>query len=403
MIISRRTKIQLVIFAIITLIGGTYVGGRYAQLDRFVIDRTYPVVAQFVDSGGIFQGAPVTYRGIEVGKVSDLQFTDAGVDVTLSIEKSAPDISDDVQAIVANKSAIGEQFVDLQPATEAGPYLRSGSVIPVSRTQIPISTTELLVNVNALVTSLDPQNLKTLVDELGAAFEGTGPDLARILDTSSAFIKTAADNIDVTRELIRGADSALQTQIDEQPALATFSENLAAFSTTLRRSDGDLRALLDTGPESAKTIRTVVDENSADLTKVLKDLQLATEPLARNSTALSVFAILYPYLLEGTYSVVQPSQTDQGEFDARFGLVLKPQPTTCSFAKDGGASSGYRERRSPADLSDVNFDVATGCNVPGKVARKPDNTTVARNRAAAAMATEGQDSWQWLMIAPAVQ
>ena len=38
--ITRRTKIQLMIFVVITLVGVTFVGARYAQLDRVLRRRT---------------------------------------------------------------------------------------------------------------------------------------------------------------------------------------------------------------------------------------------------------------------------------------------------------------------------------------------------------------------------
>ena len=63
--ITRRTKIQLLVFVLITLLGVTFVGARYAQLDRLFFDDTYTVVAHFADSGGIFAGGEVTYRGVE--------------------------------------------------------------------------------------------------------------------------------------------------------------------------------------------------------------------------------------------------------------------------------------------------------------------------------------------------
>ena len=96
--ITRLTKIQLIIFAIVTVLGGAFVGGRYANIDRLFVDRSYPVTADFKDSGGIFAGAEVTYRGIAVGKVGRLEFTDSGVRATLDIENDAPKISDDVKA-----------------------------------------------------------------------------------------------------------------------------------------------------------------------------------------------------------------------------------------------------------------------------------------------------------------
>ena len=90
--ITRFTKIQLLIFAIITLIGGAFVGGRYAKIDRLVVDRSYAVTAQFSDSGGIFAGAQVTYRGIPVGTVDRLELTEDGVDVVLAIDNEWDDI-----------------------------------------------------------------------------------------------------------------------------------------------------------------------------------------------------------------------------------------------------------------------------------------------------------------------
>ena len=404
--ISRLTKVQLVVFAIVTLIGGAFVGGRYAQVDRLVVSRTFPVKAEFKDSGGIFQGAQVTYRGIAVGKVGKLTFTDNGVEVRLDLEKSAPKISDDVEAIVANKSAIGEQYVDLQPRTRSAPYLRSGSVISQANTKIPIDTTTLLLNTNALVKSIDTDSLRTLVDELGKAFEGTGPDLARIIDTSAEFIDAAADNIDVTRSLIRGSASVLQTQIDKQGQLQTFAKNLAQFSDTLAGSDADLRRLLDQGTSSAAEIRGTVDENAADLKSLFADFRIATKPLEYNKKWLAIASILYPYLLEGTYSVVQPSKDAQGEYDASFGLVVTPEPKTCSYLNNGGAASGYQNRRAPNDLNDREFNLNVDCKVESLVPRNPSKSVITRNRAAVSSdsgTSTGKDTWQWLLLAPATQ
>ena len=320
--ISRLTKIQLVIFAIVTLLGGAFVGGRYAQVDRLFVDRSFPVTAQFVDSGGIFAGAQVTYRGIPVGKVGKLEFKDDGVRATLDIENDAPKISADVLAVVANKSAIGEQFVDLQPRSRSAPYLSKGTAISVKNTRIPIDTTTLLVDTNDFVRSVNTDDLRTVVDELGQAFESTGPDLATILDTSSAFIKEADDNIDVTRALIRGSGTVLQTQIDKQNSIQTFSRNLRLFSDSFVDADPDLRRLLDKGGIAARSLRQVVDENSETLSRAVNDFVTANRPLSENVLGLQSIFLLYPYLVEGSFSVLDP-KTEGGktEYNAKFGLV----------------------------------------------------------------------------------
>ena len=406
--ITRLTKIQLIVFAIVTIIGGAFVGGRYAQVDRLVVDRSFPVTAQFSDSGGIFAGAQVTYRGISVGKVDKLQFADGGVKATMDIENSAPRIPSDVMAIVANKSAIGEQYIDLQPRTRSGPFLASGSAIPLGSTRIPIDTTTLLVNVDDLVRSVNTDSLRTIVDELGQAFEGAGPDLATILDTSSEFIRAADDNIDVTRALIRDSDSVLQTQIDKQGELSTFSKNLALLSDTLVEADPDLRRLLDRGGESAATVREVVDENADDLGSAVRDLLVANKPLQENVLGLQAILLLYPYLLEGSFSVIDPEVKggkETGEYQANFGLVLTDTTPTCSFAQNGGDASGYRQRREEPSISDTEFRTDVDCKVDGNKIARQASKTVLRRSAAGTVTHEGptatgKDSWKWLLSDP---
>ena len=112
-VLTSRTKKQLLVFVFITLVGVSYVGARYARLDRLVYDSAYQVHAQFAQSGGIFSGAEVTYRGVRVGSVSDMRLTRDGVDVVLSVDKGEDRIPADTLALVGNKSAVGEQYVDL--------------------------------------------------------------------------------------------------------------------------------------------------------------------------------------------------------------------------------------------------------------------------------------------------
>ncbi|MDQ3156711.1 MAG: MCE family protein [Actinomycetota bacterium] len=411
--ITRLTKIQLVIFAIVTLLGGAFVGGRYAKIDRMVVDRSFPVTVQLKDSGGLFEGAQVTYRGIGVGRVGKMTFKGSGVVARLDIENNAPKIPSDILAVVANKSAVGEQFMDLQPRKTTAPYLRTGANITEANTRIPIQTSELLIHVNNLVKSVDTQSLKTVVNELGTAFAGTGPDLGRIIDTSTEFIQTADANIDTTRALIQDSNTVLQTQIDKQGALGTFATNLALFSDTLVDADPDLRRLADGGAPAAKEVRQVVDENAKDLSELINNVITVNRPAFENTQAVRALFILFPYILEGGPSTLYDN--GNGTFDAAFGIVMTPNPAVCH--------DGYRtDRRDPGVLlPDRGIQTDVDCNDDNLVARNPRKTVVEKNRAPVAGydpatgitttdASEpsysdplafGKDSWQWLLLGPA--
>src|SRR3954471_13732076 len=80
--ITRAVRIQLMVFLLITVVGVAFVGAKYAQVDKLIVDTDYTVSASFAESGGIFSGAEVTYRGQPVGRVGELKLLSDGVEST---------------------------------------------------------------------------------------------------------------------------------------------------------------------------------------------------------------------------------------------------------------------------------------------------------------------------------
>ncbi|WP_183407902.1 MCE family protein [Nocardioides marmoriginsengisoli] len=355
--ITSRTKKQLLAFVFITLVGVSYVGARYAKLDRLVYDSSYTVNAHFAESGGIFTGAEVTYRGVGIGQVSDMKLIDDGVNVVLSIEKGEDKIPVDTLALVGNKSAVGEQYVELQPQVDNGPYLKDGSVIQPANTEVPVSTTEILTNLDRLVTSVPQDQLRSVVSELGAAFQGTGESLAQIIDTSNSFIQTANDNFDVTTALIRDGSTVLRTQADKGSAIRNFSRDLSLFSTVLADNDESLRRLIDNGSATAVELRTFLEQNQVDLGSLINNLVTTGDIIVKHLPGIRQILVLYPYMVAGGFTVA--AKNSEG-YNARFGLVLNQFPAICAKGYD------VNERRNPLQTGDKPMDEDAKCTEPAK-------------------------------------
>jgi phospholipid/cholesterol/gamma-HCH transport system substrate-binding protein len=355
-VITRRTKVQLLIFVVITLLGVSFVGARYAHLDRAFYDGNYSVTAHFPDSGGIFAGGEVTYRGVGVGRVSELELTDEGVDVVLDIEKSYDEIPADALAVVGNRSAVGEQYVELQPQRSDGPYLHDGSEIDQDDTRIPIATDALLTHLSETVQSVDPAALKTTVDELGAAFSGTGEDLQRIIDTGNSFINTANDNFDVTTALIRDSNTVLHGQIDSDSAIRNFSVQLQAFSSVLAGADPDLRTLIDTGGAAATQLRTFLEQNRVELGDLINNLVTTGDIVVQHLDGIQQVLVLYPYVVEGGFTVASKTP-ETGLYDAHFGMIMTDQKV-CHQGYEG------TDTRTPQDGSNRPMNVNARCTEP---------------------------------------
>lgn len=422
--ITRRTKVQLLVFLIITLVGVSFVGARYARLDRLFYDDSYTVVAQFSDSGGIFKGAEVDYRGVRVGQVGALELSQTGVDVHLDIEKKYDHIPSDALAVVANRSAVGEQFVDLQPQQDSGPYLEEDSKIAPQDTRIPISTKTLLTDLSNTVESVNKDALRTTVHELGLAFGGTGQDLQQIIDTGNSFIKDANANFDVTTALIQDSNTVLKGQADSTRYIRNFARDLALFSGTLAANDPSLRKVIDRGSETAVQLRRFIEDNKVDLGELINELVTTGEVVVKHLDGVRMVLILYPYVVEGGFTVVSKSP-DTGLYDAHFGMVTTSDPPLCRKGYGG------TQHRPPQDGSNAPMNVDARCTEPaaqsnprgaqhapraGANYRSPvlasyDPDTgklhwgskvpgALSNPGSVAPSNFGEDSWKWLFLQP---
>lgn len=389
--ITARTKRQLLIFAIITLLGVSYVGARYAQLDRLVFDPTYTVTVSLAESGGIFTDAEVTYRGVQIGRVSNMELTREGVDVDLKIENTFDEIPAEARALVANRSAIGEQYVELQPQVDDGPYLEDGSTIAEPETDTPVMTTELLTNLSNLATSVPQSDLRTVVAEAGAAFEGVGEDLGRIIETQNSFITRADQEFATTQQLLRDGRVVLRTQIDKESAIRSFSRDLALFSGTLADSDADLRRVIEEGSATANELRTFLEQNEVNLGALINNLVTTGETVTQYLPGIRQLLVVYPYVVTGGFTVTA-AQGD-GNFNARFGLVLTTAPEVCI--------EGYvRPPRNPQDRDDLPMPENVGCAEAGKNLRGAEkapgpNESSTSNRAPVASYDADSDELVW--------
>jgi phospholipid/cholesterol/gamma-HCH transport system substrate-binding protein len=397
LVITDRTKRQLWVFVVITLLGCTYVGARYARLDRILFDDSYTVVAHFEDSGGIFEGAIVSYRGITIGRVADLEVTKEGVDVSLDIDNKWDKIPRDTVATTMNRSALGEQYVDLQPVVNEGPFLVDESEIARQNTRIPIPPMQLLADISSTVDSVDRASLQTVVTELGLAFDDTGKDLAQIIDTSNSFIETADENFETTTALIRDSNTVLRGQLDKASAIRTFSKNLALFSTSLAGSDNDLRALIDSGSLAANDLNSFLKQNRVDLATLLNNLRTVEELQVKNIDGLSQLLVWYPLVVENGFTVVAEDPVTH-KFDAHFGNVLTEKPL---------CHKGYEaaDRRPPQDGSWRDMVTTVRCTEPATRTNSRGAQNLPRPRVYydALVQEPGVERWELILLQPFAQ
>ena len=326
--ITRGTKVKLLAFALVAVLGMAYLGFQYVGLDRALLGGGYAVAADFRDSGGIFVNAEVTYRGVEVGRVTDMELVDDGVRVTLRIDPGADPIPADTDAVVATRSAVGEQYVILRPAGEGKPYLQDGDVIPQERTDIPIAVEQMLLHLDEFVGSIDQENLRIVIEELGRAFAGSGDDLRRLIDNGDLLLARAQQSLPQTLKLITDGQTVLDTQRDSRSAIRQWAADLRLFTDTLVEMDPDLRSITVNAPDAGAALEDLVADAGPGLGSLVRNIDILNQVQIPRLDGIRQMLITYPDAVTGGFTVVR--RDEDGTLRSHFGFVLNAgEPHSC--------------------------------------------------------------------------
>jgi phospholipid/cholesterol/gamma-HCH transport system substrate-binding protein len=323
------TRIKIIAFVLISITVVVYVGLRYADLGRLVGLRGYYVVkVDLSDGGGIFPNAEVTYRGVPVGRVGAVDLTASGVQADLDIDTSAAPIPSSAEAVVADRSAVGEQYVDLRPKTDKAPYLADGATIAQRNTQLPPPVQNVLGDVDKLADSVPTKSLQTVVDELYTATQDQGPNLQTLLDTGSRLTTAAIDDVPHTSQLIDDGRTVLRTQAGERDALRTFGTDAALLAAQLDSSDTDLRRLIANAPPAVDQVAGVLRDTNPTLSTLFANLLTTSELTLTRQDGLSELLSVAPATIAAGSTVINQN-------GARIGMALTffdPLPCTAGYA-----------------------------------------------------------------------
>jgi len=187
----------------------------------------------------------------------------------------------------------------------------------------------LLLHLDKTVTSVDRDDLKVVVDELGEAFADGGTDLQRLLDNGDALTRAATESLPETVKLIEDGRIVLDTQRDTAGQIKTFATNFANLSETLKGSDGDLRLVLDRGAVASRELDGLIRENQSSLAALLANLITIGHVTTARTDGIEQLLVTYPDVIAGGYTVVP------GDGTAHFGLVLSQDPKVCKRGYEG--------------------------------------------------------------------
>ncbi len=328
-VITRRTKLQLLAFLAVSLLGISYLGFNYVGLDRVLLGSGYDVAADFEDSGGIFVNAEVTYRGVAVGRVSDMELTDDGVRVVMTIEPDAEPDPGRRRGPGRQPQRGGGAVRRPPPGARRRPLPGGRRGHPAGPHSIPIPVEQLLLNVDQLANSIDEENLRIVVDELGRAFAGAGDDLGRLIDNGDLLLARAEESLPQTLRLITDGQTVLDTQVDSRSAIRAWARDLRQVTDTLVELDPEFRELVVNAPDAGAALEQLIRDAGPGLGGLVRNLDILNRVQLPRMDGIRQMLVTYPDVVSGGFTVVR--RDEDGVLRSHFGFVPNPgEPHSCT-------------------------------------------------------------------------
>jgi phospholipid/cholesterol/gamma-HCH transport system substrate-binding protein len=166
-----------------------------------------------------------------------------------------------------------------------------------------------------------------VVEELGTAFDGSGPQLQRLLDGGGAFVDTATEHLPETVGLLENANTVLATQEEQSAEILDYSKGLRQIAEQLSDSDPDLRRVIAASPRVARHVEDLLHRSGSDMSVLIANLLTVSEVTETRTDAIEQLLVAFPVI-----NAFTPSTAPDGR--GHLGLVLNffdPLPCTRGY------------------------------------------------------------------------
>lgn len=229
---SRRTSVRLaaallagliVAFAVLTYLSYT---AAFTSTDTVTVSS--PRAGLVMDTG-----AKVKYRGVQVGKVTAIDYAGDQARLRLSIYSDAMHfIPSNASVRIAGNTIFGAKSVEfIPPRTPAPTSLRPDAHVAASAVALEVNT--LFESLIDLLHKIDPVELNGTLSALAEGLRGHGDDLGGTLSGLNTLARQANPKLPALQRDFRQAGVVTGIYADAAPDLTTVVDNLPTINRTV--------------------------------------------------------------------------------------------------------------------------------------------------------------------------
>jgi phospholipid/cholesterol/gamma-HCH transport system substrate-binding protein len=248
------------------LVAGARLAYHYVQ----ELDAGYEVLAVLGESGpGLNVGSDVKVRGVLVGEVIELGFEDGRAHALLEIQRDQR-IPRDVDVVVTAKTLLGPKQVELRPdGPLAPPFLEAGDTVAADPDHGPTEVQDVLHELEDIFADIEPDDLATLVDALGAFTVEDGELVARNIDLGAELADFGARTADDQLARIGAMADVVEALAPRAADWNRLARTAPEWASLLPDRQADVRASLDALSSFSIGLAELLEAEEATISRLM--------------------------------------------------------------------------------------------------------------------------------------
>ncbi|MCV7026242.1 MCE family protein [Mycolicibacterium novocastrense] len=336
--------IMAAVFAVISSLTYLAYSGAFIPVDTVIVTSARAGLVMDRD-------AKVKYLGVEVGKVSSIEYDGAQAELTLEIRRDQMNyIPSNVTVRIASNTVFGAKSVEfLSPTIPDKSALAANSHLHAAEVAVEANTLfETLVNT---LKKIDPVELNATMTAIGEGLRGNGRDIGTTISTFTDYMGTFNPHLPTLQSGIQKVGEVADIYAEATPDLLTLFDNTDSISNTIVDQQENLATTLMAAVGLGNTASDVLEPSQRDLIAAIQRLRAPLKVLGDYSPQLGC-------LLTGLATTLK-------EFAPAWGGTV-PGVFMNAFFIPGVAPYTY-----PESLPIVNASGGPNCrglpNLPGKM------------------------------------
>ncbi|MFD9894854.1 MCE family protein [Amycolatopsis sp. NPDC059027] len=282
----RRLQAGLGFALTATLLAGCGVSLQNLDVGRDVDGPSYELTAVFGDVSGLPIGGQVKLGPTAVGRVVSARSENFQAHVVLRLRDDVR-LPKGTRAELKLSTALGDQYVDLQPPPKPGPdILAAGAVIPVADTARGPDIENTLAVLGTVLNNSGLDQARTIITELNTILGGREDKIRDLLARSTTILTTLDNRTADFKRTLDSLNRLSKVASDNKELLDTAFARITPAVNLLRSQQDSLTAMLASLPPLAKSADETLGRTKDTLGGIARDLGPVLDRLSGFSGSL---------------------------------------------------------------------------------------------------------------------